>query len=220
MTGIIFLLALILILIFSVVIHEVAHGSVANYLGDPTAKYAGRLTLNPLKHLDLFGSFLLPIATYVISGGTMVFGAAKPVPINPNNFRDQKYGSAKVAIAGVATNFLIAAVFGLILRFLLGLNIVSGVTSSVYDLLTYVVFINLILGIFNLVPIPPLDGSHVLFTFLPPSQEDFKNFLMRYGWVILIFLFIFPIGSFSLLNSIFNMAAFFYKLLVGAPLIL
>lgn len=112
-------LFLIIILIFSAVIHEVAHGAMASRLGDQTAKYAGRLTLNPIKHLDLFGSIILPVTLIIISnltgGGGFIFGWAKPVPINPYNFRDQKYGAAKVAMAGPGSNFAIALFFGLIL---------------------------------------------------------------------------------------------------------
>ena len=107
---------LIVILLFSVVIHEVSHGVVANYLGDPTAKYAGRLTLNPLKHIDPIGSILVPLFLVIIRSPFLI-GWAKPVPINPYNFRDQKYGSAKVALAGPASNLAIAIFFGLMLRF-------------------------------------------------------------------------------------------------------
>ena len=111
---------LIIILIFSIVIHEVSHGAMANYLGDPTAKYAGRLTLNPLRHLDPIGSVILPLFLILmakLTGGGIIIGWAKPVPINPYNFRDQKYGSAKVALAGPAANLIIGLVFGLALRF-------------------------------------------------------------------------------------------------------
>lgn len=219
MTGIIEFIALIFILIFSVVIHEVAHGSVANRLGDPTAKYEGRLTLNPIKHFDFIGSFLVPLTLFLATAGRAVFGWAKPVPINPNNFRDQKYGSAKVAIAGAGANIALAVVFGLILRFLLGLGIINPVASSLYDMFTYIVAINLILAIFNLVPVPPLDGSHVLFAFLPPSQNDFKIFLAQYGWIILLFLIFFSVGNFSFFELLFRAVRFFFRLIVGAPLL-
>ena len=111
---------LIIILIFSVIIHEIAHGSVAYYLGDPTAKYAGRLTLNPLKHLDPVGSVIVPVFLAImaqVTGSGIIFGWAKPVPVNPYNFRDQKYGSLKVALAGPSSNLLVALIFGLTLRF-------------------------------------------------------------------------------------------------------
>ncbi|MCU0653598.1 MAG: site-2 protease family protein [Candidatus Pacebacteria bacterium] len=180
----------IIALIFSVVIHEIAHGAVANSLGDPTAKFAGRLTLNPISHLDLVGSFLLPLFMLLIAratGAGFIIGYAKPVPINPFNLRDKKFGEAKVAVAGVAANFGLALVFGLILRGLLMLPV--AVNPNFYDLLGIVVNINLTLMIFNLMPIPPLDGSHILFTFLPRSQEDFKIFLQRnYLIFMLIFL--------------------------------
>ena len=122
-------LFLIIILIFSVVIHEVSHGAIANYLGDPTAKYVGRLTLNPLKHLDPLGSVILPLFLILIaklSGGGIIFGWAKPVPINPSNLRDKKYGEAKVALAGPASNLSVALVFGLALRFIPALSILPG----------------------------------------------------------------------------------------------
>ena len=107
----------LIVLLFSVIIHEIAHGSVAYSLGDPTAKYAGRLTLNPLKHLDPFGSVILPLLLF-ITRSPILFGYAKPVPINPYNFRNQKWGSLKVAVAGPAANFSIAIIFGLSVRFL------------------------------------------------------------------------------------------------------
>jgi Zn-dependent protease len=179
-------LFLIIILIFSIVIHEVSHGAVANYLGDPTAKYAGRLTLNPIKHLDPIGSVILPLFLILIKS-PVLFGWAKPVPINPFNFRDQRYGPAKSALAGPAANLTIALVFGLALRFFPALNAIPELTF----MFSYIVFINLLLAIFNLLPVPPLDGSHILFTFLPPSLDNLKIFLSQFGIFILFFIIFF-----------------------------
>lgn len=201
-------LFLILILIFSIVIHEVSHGAMANHLGDPTAKYAGRLTLNPIKHLDPIGSVVLPLVLIIfskIAGGGIIFGWAKPVPINPYNFRDQKYGSAKVALAGPGANLAIALVFGLSLRFLPILSVAPGLSL----MFSYIVYINLLLAIFNLLPIPPLDGSHILFAFLPFSMENVKIFLSQFGIFILLFVIFF---FFPWLVSFIN---WIFKLIVG-----
>jgi len=204
-------LFLIIILIFSIVIHEVSHGTMANYLGDPTAKYAGRLTLNPISHLDPIGSVILPIFLIImakIMGGGIIFGWAKPVPINPYNFRDQKYGSAKVALAGPGSNLAIALTFGLALRFFPAISAVPGL----YLMFSYVVYINVLLAVFNLLPVPPLDGSHILFTFLPPGMENIKIFLSQFGLFILLFIiFFFFRWLFLFINWIF-------ALIVGAPL--
>ena len=180
----------ILVLLFSVTIHEVAHGTVAYYLGDPTAKYAGRLSLNPLKHLDPFGSIILPIFLLLIalktSGKGIIFGYAKPVPINPYNFRDRKYGTLKVALAGPASNFSIAVFFGILIRvFSLPINSGLGLMFS------FIVWINLLLAVFNLVPIPPLDGSHILFAILPDSMWKLKTALRQFGIFILFFIIFF-----------------------------
>jgi len=200
---------LILILLFSVVVHEVAHGSVAYYLGDPTAKYAGRLTLNPIKHLDPIGSVIVPLFLAImanLTGGGIIFGWAKPVPINPYNFRDQKYGSLKVAFAGPGANLTLALIFGLALRFFPGIAAVPGL-----DLMFgYIVFINILLAVFNLLPIPPLDGSHILFTFLPPEMENIKISLSRFGIFILLFIIFF---FFHWLLLIIN---WIFTLIVGA----
>lgn len=198
---------LLVVLIFSVIIHEIAHGAVAYYLGDPTAKYAGRLTLNPIPHIDPFGSILIPFLL-VLAGSPIIFGWAKPVPINPYNLRDQKYGQAKVALAGPAANLSIALVFGLILRFLP----VSFHFSFFAFALSYIVFINILLAIFNLIPIPPLDGSHILFAFLPDSFLGLKMFLSQYGlFILLIVIFFFLQWLYPLIEAI-------YTLIVGSPL--
>jgi len=205
-------LFLIIILIFSIVIHEVSHGVMANYLGDPTAKYAGRLTLNPIPHIDPIGSIILPgiliMMNMILPGGGIIFGWAKPVPINPYNFRDQKYGSAKVALAGPAANLVIALVFGLSLRFFPVLVAFPGL-----DLMfSYIVYINILLAVFNLLPVPPLDGSHILFTFLPPGMENIKIFLSQFGLFILLFIIFF---FFQWIVLIIN---WIFALIVGAPL--
>ena len=187
-------------LLYSVVIHEVSHGAVANSLGDPTAKNLGRLTLNPLKHLDMFGSVLLPLISFFLGG--FIFGYAKPVPYNPLNLSDRKYGSAKVAIAGPASNVALAVLFGLTLRFLP--DIFS--TSLIPELLSIVVTLNLFLAIFNLFPIPPLDGHWLLMTFLPAQFTAVRNFLYKYSFLLLImFLFlIFPLLM-PFINTLFRL---------------
>jgi len=205
-----FFIVLIVIFLFSIIIHEVSHGAMANYLGDPTAKMAGRLSLNPLRHLDPIGSVLLPLMLILLRSG-IVFGWAKPVPINPFNFKDKKYGGAKVAVAGPAANISLAVVFGIALRFMPLKT--SGFFSDLGMIFSYIVWINLLLAIFNLIPIPPLDGSHILFTFLPARFNNLKIFLTHFGFLILIF-FIFFFSQFliPIINGAFN-------LIVGQPFI-
>jgi len=222
----------LIVLLFSIIIHEIAHGSMALHLGDPTAKYAGRLTLNPLKHIDLFGTIILPLLLIVIRS-PFVIGWAKPVPINPYNFRDQKWGALKVSVAGPSTNFLIAVIFGLINRFLplsgeIKFSIInffvtgqqealfsilqSSSLASVFLLFIIICIYNFAWGIFNLVPIPPLDGSHVLFTFLSEKYAKIKFFLQQYSLFILIF-FIFLGG----LHLVFKGAISLCFLICGQP---
>jgi len=196
-------LILILILLFSVVIHEVSHGLIADYLGDPTARYAGRLTLNPINHLDPIGSIILPFVLF-LSGSSILIGWAKPVPINPYNFKDQKYGSAKVALAGPLANIIIAIVFALLIRIS-----VSFAPFSLISIFGFIVQINLILAIFNLLPIPPLDGSHILFAFFPRLEEKARLFFAQWGIVLLI-LFIFLVFP-----LIFPIVQVLFHLLVG-----
>ena len=178
----------LVILLISVIIHELAHGYVAYSLGDPTAKYAGRLTLNPLKHLDPFGSVILPLLLF-IAGSPFLFGWAKPVPVNPYNFSDKKYGEIKVSVAGPASNLAVALVFGMILRFIPGVVLLSS--PGIQIALTVIVYTNIWLAIFNLIPIPPLDGSWILFSFLPNSMRNVEKFLRQYGIVILVLLILF-----------------------------
>ena len=193
----------LLVLLFSIAIHEVAHGSIALYLGDPTAKDAGRLTLNPLKHLDLIGSVLVPL--FLWWSGLPMFAWAKPVPINPYNFRDQKWGNLKVSIAGPAANFLIAIFFGFSLRFFS-----KYLSGAVLALFSIIVIYNFLLGIFNLIPIPPLDGHHVLFALLPERMSNIKIFLRRYSFLLLMVFFLFG-GA----NLVFFTAEFLYGLVLG-----
>lgn len=189
----------LIVLLFSVIIHELAHGSVAYSLGDPTAKYEGRLTLNPLKHLDIFGSVLLPLLLF-ISASPVLVGWAKPVPINPYNFKDQKWGSLKVAIAGPISNLALALIFGIILRFT-PVSLFATV-PGLFIIFSYVIQINIMLALFNLIPIPPLDGSWVLFQFLPASLDKVKFLLHQYGMYILIMLLFF--GGLQWLGSVTN----------------
>ncbi|MFA6339129.1 MAG: site-2 protease family protein [Candidatus Paceibacterota bacterium] len=175
----------IVIVIMSVVIHEVSHGFAADMLGDPTARYAGRLTLNPLSHLDFFGSFLVPLLTYNLGG--FVFGWAKPVPYNPYNLRNQKWGDAIVAVAGPLSNILLALFFGLVIRFGTQFGVLN---NSFIQISSFLVLINIGLAIFNLVPVPPLDGSKILFSLLPLRFRNIQIFLEQYGiFLLLIFIF-------------------------------
>jgi len=178
----------IVALILSIVLHETAHGYVANWLGDPTARLSGRLTLNPLPHIDLVGSVIVPGLLYLTNAG-IFFGWAKPVPYNPYNLRNQKWGEALVAAAGPATNLLIALIFGFLMRFA-----AASLGAPALAVAAYVVYINILLAFFNLIPLPPLDGSKVLAAFLPPrAQMRLQELAMRvqqFG-LIATFLFIF-----------------------------
>jgi len=191
----------LIILLFSVVVHEVSHGLAALYLGDDTAEKMGRLTLNPIKHLDPIGSVFLPLMLVLLRSG-FIFGWAKPVPYNPLNLKMPRRDSAILAFAGPVANFSLAFIFGVIMRII----ITTSSFVSLLPFLMFIVWINLILGVFNLLPIPPLDGSKILF-YLFPSRE-LEIFLYQYG-IIILFLFIFFGGGIilpfiSLLFSIFT----------------
>lgn len=184
----------LIVFIYSVVIHEVSHGLAAQALGDDTAQVMGRLSLNPLKHIDMFGSVILP-GILLLSGSPFVFGYAKPVPYDPRNLRDQKYGPIKVAMAGPAANIFLALVFGMMLRFFPD-TLPAGIFPELFGM---IVAINLVLAVFNLFPIPPLDGHWVLMTLLPARFHAFKTFLYRYSiflfliFLIVIYPFFYPI---------------------------
>ncbi|MBI2278568.1 MAG: site-2 protease family protein [Candidatus Brennerbacteria bacterium] len=182
----------VIVLIFSVVIHEVSHGAIAERLGDPTARLAGRLTLNPLKHLDLFGSVILPLMLSLLPGG-VVFGWAKPVPYDPRNLKRPVRDGALVAAAGPVSNLLLALVFGLLFRFFSSGEGMNAVGELFPSLIAQVVVVNVWLAIFNLMPIPPLDGSKVLFWLLPQSAYELRAFLERYGFFVLLFFIFFGI---------------------------
>ena len=178
-------LFIIIVLVMSVVIHEVSHGYAALALGDPTAKYEGRLTLNPIKHLDIVGSFLVPLLGYF--AGRFIIGWAKPVPFNPYNLRSQKWGEAIVAVAGPLSNILIAAVFGFAIRFF-----GAAMSPAFLSLAGFVVLINITLAIFNFMPIPPLDGSKILFALFPYKWQGFRESMERSGFIlVLVFVFFF-----------------------------
>lgn len=193
----------ILVVLFSIVIHEVSHGLMALSLGDQTAKNAGRLTLNPLPHLDMFGSVILPLLTFFLGG--FIFGYAKPVPYNPLNLKDRKFGPAKVGFAGPLSNILIALIFGLILRFLPG----PLQTTILPELFSFIVLINLILAIFNLLPVPPLDGHWLLLSAVPERFYGFKLFYLRYGLIL------FLLVLFFVLPLIFPLVFKLFRLIVG-----
>ena len=169
------------VLIFSVVVHEYAHGWVARTQGDHTAEMLGRLTLNPVPHLDPIGSILVPGLMALLPGG-IVLGWAKPVPVNPRNFRNYKRGDILVSLAGVASNLILAILFTILLAIVVR---TTGTASIITAMLTYGIQINFVLMLFNLVPIPPLDGSHVLYHLLPAELGARYRQIGPYGIFIL-----------------------------------
>lgn len=220
-------------LIYSVIIHEVAHGVVALWLGDMTAKYADRLNLNPLKHIDPFGSVILPVLLFVTTG--FAFGWAKPVPYNPYNLKNQKWGPTWVALAGPGANLLLAFTAAFIAKLLpiahlvktdilgrfigviggrgdflerfqlLSLALAGSLPNIFFGLLLLVIFWNVVLACFNLLPVPPLDGSKILYT-LFPIKERTMLLLEQYGLFLLIFVIFFLSGPISLfINSVLGL---------------
>lgn len=217
-------------LIMSAVVHEVAHGAMAYYLGDTTAKDLGRLTLNPIKHLDLFGSIILPLVLILTKAGFFL-AWAKPVPYNPYRLKDYRFGDLKVALAGPGANLIMATFFGLLARFLpLASNVKIGLinmflmgdnttllgamsgslVTSVFVLSVIFCILNLALMIFNLVPIPPLDGSKIALTFLPESGRQAFYRLEAYGIIILVVLI-----SLGVFNFIAPLLFYLFQLIIG-----
>lgn len=202
-----FALVSLVILIYSAILHEIAHGFIAYKLGDPTAKIMGRLTLNPKDHIDPFLSIALPLIL-ILSGSPVVFGAAKPVPVDPFNLRDGRKDVALVSLAGPATNFLIAVIATLLFKASLIFPVAGEINVLLSWFLLTTVKLNLLLGIFNLIPIPPLDGSKVFALILPEKEANTYLSIGSIGIFILFFLLMFPIGGFSLNDFIFNLLSF------------
>lgn len=197
-----------IILVFSVVIHEVSHGIAALWQGDPTAKLSGRLTLNPIPHIDPLGSIIIPIICALLPGG-MMLGWAKPVPFNPYNLRNRKWGEAIVAFAGPLSNIIIAILLGLFIRFY-GL----AINSQLLELLAIAVLTNIVLAVFNLVPLPPLDGSKILYSLFPEKMGRFLKLNERYGIILTL---IFIIAFVQLLDPVVRV---FFNLVVGGQFLI
>lgn len=202
------------VLILSIIVHEIAHGYAADSLGDPTARLAGRLTLNPIPHIDIMGSVVIP-AILVFTGSSVLFGWAKPVPYNPFNLKNHRWGETFVAVAGSAVNLFIALIFGLLIQF--GAGVLSPSSLQIAGMIT---FINLFLGLFNLIPFPPLDGFTVLRTILPwhlaTTLSRFEQQMHSTGPLFLIlFLFLFV----SVLSGpFFALVMWIFKLITGTIL--
>lgn len=208
------LLVVIIIVIGSVILHELAHGVVAYWLGDRTAKDAGRITLNPLKHIDPFMSIIVPVILYMLHAP--VFGAAKPVPINYNNLKGKEWGMALVALAGPFMNFLIAFVTFLIGHFTGVISTAGSHSSDLLFLFSEIIIVNLGFMLFNLIPIPPLDGSRVLYAISPDIIREFLGKAERYG-VIIVYVLILLFGEVfsSLMSNGINSILHFFTSVVN-----
>lgn len=205
-----FITLTILILLFSVILHEVMHGLVALRYGDHTAESAGRLTLNPLPHVDPIGTILLP-GLLLISGSPFLFGWAKPVPVNPLNFRDIKRGEIAVSLAGIGANLMLALIGAVGIH----LSVEFWTNSLLIRSLSFMVSINLVLAFFNLIPVPPLDGSRVLMALAPYELAKKIAGLERYGILILLFLLMIPVGGNSLIDIYLGVCVGVARMLLG-----
>lgn len=194
--------------LIAITFHEVSHGFIANKLGDPTAKMLGRLTLNPLAHIDLFGTILLPLML-ILFGSPFVFGYAKPVPINPMNFKNPKRDMAISAAGGPVTNLLLAVISVLAIKFIImpavGIvpdGIASKILNPVDKMLEYSIFINVVLASFNLIPVPPLDGGRVLVGLLPYKQAVSYSKVEPFGFLIVIILIVTRLANYFVMPLI------------------
>ena len=201
----------IIVLIMSVVCHEVAHGFAADAQGDPTARYAGRLTLNPLKHLDWVGSIILPLLLVIFHAG-FIIGWAKPVPYNERNLRNKRWGTVLVAGAGIMVNIGLAVIFGLGIRFS---GIFGSFAPGFVGIATVIVLVNIVLALFNLIPIPPLDGSKILFALLSERVTKFQR-TVEYVSLPLLLVFIFLFWP----SFISPVVSHLFSFLTGTPIAL
>lgn len=200
----------VLVLIMSAVVHEVAHGFAAESQGDPTARFAGRLTMNPLKHIDMMGSIILPLILILTHAGFLI-GWAKPVPYNENNLRNKKWGTIAVASAGILANIGLAVIFGVAMRFA---GVLGSAAPAFSAIAGTIVLVNLLLALFNLIPIPPLDGSKILFALIPetPKTIEFQS-KVQYLSLPLLLVFIFFIWP-----HVVPAIGFLFGLITGIPL--
>ena len=196
-----------LIVLISISVHEASHAYAAYKMGDPTAMHLGRVTLNPLKHIDLWGTIIIPLIL-ILSRVGFVVGWAKPVPINPNNFEDRKKGEIIVSLAGPLSNLLLATAVGLLMRFLYHAQVGNNI---LFNLLYLIFAINILLAFFNLIPIPPLDGSHVLENMLSYRAREVYRRIAPFSFIIIIIL----INVISPL--FFLILRFFTKIIIGIP---
>ena len=172
------------VLLFSIVVHEVAHAWQARREGDPTAEQLGRITLNPIRHMDPMGSVIVPLMLWFSNSG-MMLGWAKPVPVDPSNYREERAGDIRVSLAGIVSNLLLAVLFTLLGSFLVAIG--DGVAiRTLLRMCEWGIFINLLLAFFNLIPIPPLDGSHVLYRLLPPRAAELYRSMGRFGFMAIL----------------------------------
>ncbi len=213
------MLLLLVVLLFSAIIHEISHGFVAERLGDPTARLLGRLTLNPKKHIDPVMSIFLPLML-IFSGSPVIFGAAKPVPVDPFNLRDGRKDLALISLAGPLSNIILAIIAAALIKILIFLFPIVDAQSTqglailiTRYVLQVVVQINLLLAIFNLIPIPPLDGSKIFSLLLPEKQARIYLAFGSVGFLIIFMLLLFPIGGLSLPSLIYNLLTFAQNLL-------
>lgn len=198
----------VIILIISVIMHEVAHGLAADHFGDPTARLSGRLSLNPLRHIDMFGSIILPLVL-IFSGTGVVVGWAKPVPYNPDLMKNPRLGVPAVALAGIVTNLLVALIFGLVIRFGMGSDFLS---PGFFHIASTIVLVNLVLAIFNLIPLPPLDGFRLIFSLLPFRVRRYERRVESYGILFLILFILFGWGYIT------PLIFYLYSVFTGIPL--